>query len=335
MPKHKLKILLTPTYDKTPCDISIRVGDEIIDATVTDKIEYQFDYPDSEWLQLKIHKSGKTKSMADSGQRQELVVERLTLNGFNCYPELFGNFLTIGNPYVSNSTTQTNRMHLNGVWNYRVPLWNLDAVDCFTLGRDMRDTPRDSSIATFGCSFTYGYGLEIEDTWPVFLSSYTGKSVANYGVGGSNNAEILETALQYTKNNKTQDLIFLLCHFSRMQLRDDNEIISGHVQMDWPENKKFREDLENIVKYGETELLFAGQSKAFLEKISLIKKNISGKIFVTTYVEDHYDCLEKLQSKDFVLLPFYKLDKEKKFAIDGHPGKEHNRQFAESIVKYI
>ena len=61
MPKHKLKILLTPTYDKTPCDISIRVGDEIIDATVTDKIEYQFDYPDSEWLQLKIHKSGKTK----------------------------------------------------------------------------------------------------------------------------------------------------------------------------------------------------------------------------------------------------------------------------------
>jgi len=331
---HKLKITLEPLHDSEPCHVSIRINDEVVNQKLETAQEFNFDYADSEWLEFKIHKTGKHKTLVDKKHKQELHITSVTLNGFNCYPEIFGSFTSKDNPYVNESTIQTAKCTLNGIWNIKVPIWRLDGVNGFQLKNKMRDLANDCSIATFGCSFTYGFEMEKTDTWPAQLSQLTGRKVLNFGVGGSNNTEIIENAVYIAKEFNVDDVVILLCHFSRVQLQDGEEVISTNIQMDWP--KKFRHEMDKIINYSETELLFAGQSKSFLEKIKDIRNNINGKIYVSTYIEDHYRCLQMIQNDDFTLLPFFELDKTKEIAIDGtHPGKSDYRHFAKNIVKYI
>ena len=43
-----------------------------------------------------------------------------------------------------------------------------------------------------------------------------------------------------------------------------------------------------------------------------------------------------IQNEDFILLPFFELDKTKEMAPDGdHPGESHYRHFAKKVVKYM
>ena len=340
---HKLKVILEPLHDSEPCHVSIKIKDNVVNQKLTTAGVFEFDYDDSKWLQFEIHKTGKTKALADKGHKQELLVKSVTLNGFNCHPELFGSFATKENPYVNDSTLNTTKCTLNGVWSIKVPIWNLNGINGFDLQSKMRDVAKDCSIATFGCSFTYGSYMDNTDTWPAQLSKLTGRTVLNFGVQGSNNTEIIENALYLTKNYNVDDVVLLLCHFSRLQFKDEDGdvfnkagegVISATLQMKWP--KKFRHEMDKIVNYGQTELLFAGQSKNFLEKIKEIKKHINGKIYVSTYIEDHYRCLQMIQNEDFILLPFFTIDKTMQMAPDGdHPGESHYRHFAKNIVKYI
>jgi hypothetical protein len=98
----------------------------------------------------------------------------------------------------------------------------------------------------------------------------------------------------------------------------------------------FPEQLSKMISHSETSLLFAGQVPYFLNMIDSINSKISGNVYVSTYIEDHYQILEKIKTKDFVLLPFYEMSKDLQLASDGqHPGPEHNRLFAESVVQYL
>ena len=343
MAPHKLKIKLEPLHDSEPCHVSIKIKDSVVNQELNTNCEFEFDYEDSGWLYFEIHKTGKTKTLADKGHKQELIVSKVTLNGFNCYPELFGSFTIKDNPYVDDGTLNTTNCTLNGIWSINVPIWNLDGVNGFDLKSKMRDVAEDCVIATFGCSFTYGSFMDKTATWPAQLSTLTGKKVLNFGVQGSNNTEIIENALYIAKNYNVDDIMLLLCHFNRLQFKDAGGeifnkaaegVISTTLRMKWP--KKFRHEMDKIVNYGQTELLFAGQSKTFLEKIKDIKNNINGKIYVSTYIQDHYKCLQMIQNEDFILLPFFELDKTKEMAPDGdHPGESHYRQFAKNVVKYM
>lgn len=333
---HKLKITLVPIHDSTPCHVCLKVNDKTINQEMQTKQEFVFDYAHSDWLEIEIHKTGKTKDLVDKKHKQELLVENVSLNGFNCFPNLFGQFAVKDNSYLNESLLQTSHLTLNGIWSLKLPLWHLNGINGFDLKNKMRDIPNDCDVATFGCSFTYGNHIDSQATWPAQLSKLSGRKILNFGVGGSNNTEITENALYFTKKYQAHDVVLLLCHFSRLQIKDGANFLSAHVNMTEPQTAYVKNEMQKIVKYGETELLFASQSKYFLEKIKEIKKNIKGKIYISTYIKDHYECLLQIKNDDFVILPFFDMDVSKKMAKDGrHPSEEHYRHFAKNIVQYV
>jgi|TARA_R110000822_G_scaffold153404_1_gene292879 hypothetical protein len=333
--QHSGKISLHTVYDSTPSAITVTVGQEkIFDGELQKAVTLDFQWFDDNSFKIKISKTGKTMAVVKRMHRQEVVVENLSINGFTLHPEKFGEFKSNDNPFVADSTLQTNRLDLNGEWTLDVPLFPLHGIATLRSYKEFRDTLSDSDTACFGCSFTYGTAIEPYNTWPAVLGSSTGRIVKNYGIGGSNNQEIIANALEYVSNYKTNNVILMLCHFCRLQLAKGGQIYNWHPTSDIQDF--FPDQLRQMVNHGETSLLFAGQVPYFTNMIEKIKRNISGNVYVSTYIEDHYKCLEKIAPKDFILLPFYELSKDLQFASDGqHPGPEHNRLFAERISKYI
>jgi len=354
---HRCKVLLNTKYDNHPATIEVIVNKKsIYNEILKNNITLEFDWTEEDFFKIEIKKTGKTLDIVKNLERQEVTVEEVLLNGFSLHPDKFGIFFIKNNPYVKDAQIQSNHLALNGTWTLDVPLFTLKGIPTLTSNKEFRDKVTNSSIACFGCSFTFGSFLEYNESWPAQLSINTRKDVKNYGIGGSNNQEIIANACEYAKKYQTNDVIILLCHFCSLQLIKDNQLhnwqplISRKLQKlikdnqlcNWqPDSdnkfyKLFPKELKKMIDYSETSLLFAGQVPYFLEKIEEIKSNIKGNVFVSTYIEDHYECLKKIDNKNFILLPFYEMSKEFPLASDNfHPGPEHNRLFAESILEYI
>ena len=334
---HKGTISLKTIYDSAPAKIEVIVDKKSIynDFLKKDSI-LNFEWKEEDFFKIEIKKTGKTIDVVKQNHRQEIIVEQLSLNGYSLHPDKFGIFYNKDNSYIKDSQIQSNHLALNGIWTLDVPLFTLKGISTLTPNKTFRDKVSKSSIACFGCSFTFGGGLEYNESWPAQLSFITGKDVKNYGIGGSNNQEIINNACEYVKKYQTNDVIILLCHFCRLQLVKDNQLYNWHPASDNIFYKLFPKELKKMIDNSETTLLFAGQVPYFLQKIEEIKSNITGNVFVSTYIEDHYECLKKIDNKNFILLPFYEMSKEYPLASDNsHPGVEHNRLFAESIVKYL
>jgi len=333
--KHAGKITLQTVYDSSPSVITVTVGQEkIFDGVLKKHVTLDFEWHDDCRFRLHISKTGKTMAVVKREHRQEVVVENLSLNGCNLHPEKFGQFKNIDNPFLADSTIQTNRLDLNGEWTLDVPLFPLYGVPTLNDHKGFRDVLSDSDTACFGCSFTFGSAIEKHQTWPAILASLVNNDVKNYGIGGSNNQEIVANAYEYVSKHKTKNVILLLCHFCRLQIPKGGRLYNWHPTSDMED--LFPEQLSKMISHSETSLLFAGQVPYFLNMIDSINSKISGNVYVSTYIEDHYQCLEKIKTKDFVLLPFYEMSKDLQLASDGqHPGPEHNRLFAESVVQYL
>lgn len=334
---HRCKVLLKTKYDNHPATIEVTVNKKSIYNEILKKnTTLEFDWREEDFLKIEIKKTGKTLDIVKNLERQEVTVEEVLLNGFSLHPNKFGMFYSQDNPYVQDSCTQSNKLYLNGIWILDVPLFNCNGISTLMTNKQFRDKLSDSTMACFGCSYTFGDYLTYNQTWPAQLSLLLGKDVKNYGIGGSNNQEILENASEYVKKYKTENVILLLCHFCRLQLVKNGKPYNWSPQSSNKFYHWFPNQLKKIVNYGETSLLFAGQVPYFLKKMEAIKSQISGNLFVSTYIEDHYECLKKIDNKNFILLPFYEKSNEFPLASDNkHPGPKHNRIFAENISNYI
>ena len=64
-------------------------------------------------------------------------------------------------------------------------------------------------LVTFGCSFTYGAGLEdpVTQSWPAVLGRLTNRTIVNNGNIGSSNLEILSCILDF--NFQKDDLVVI------------------------------------------------------------------------------------------------------------------------------
>lgn len=58
---------------------------------------------------------------------------------------------------------------------------------------------QDKHIVAFGCSYTEGIGLPLEETWTYQLSDLTGNQVINLGTGGGGNDIIYAMNILYSK----------------------------------------------------------------------------------------------------------------------------------------
>jgi hypothetical protein len=336
---HSATLVLNGVHTGPFSFLKIYAQDNLIfEGQAENYMEFNFLYPDTDRFIIKIKKIGKTKEIVDKKLRQEIIVKSLKLNGCDMHADKFGNFFQFDNAYVDDQKNNTNKLYLNGEWSIDLPIFDYKVNHSSLRENNIRDVVTHSDIACFGCSFTYGANLKTNETWPYYLSDkLTGKIVRNYGRIGNSVQEIMSTALEYTKNYNAKSIICLLPHPCRMQLIDPDTkklvtLLPGRSPLI---EKKFPQITKNIVLYGEASLLFAGYVKIFKDIINQIN-SYNKKIYISCYDLEFYQTLESLSIDNITLLPYFERDKKYPFSDDQeHPGKIHNRLFAESTVKYF
>ena len=322
----KVVINLKPTTGLVPPRLRIAInGTEVFDGLLdrTKSIRHEIDLQDR--LNITIHKTGKTKEVVDRKEPQEVLVEEVLLNGFSQHPDKFGIFNQKNNSYVKDQPIEGNEMALNGSWSLNVPIFRQEFVPEF--GQIQRDQFTDTGTACFGCSFTYGHGLEYDQTWPHYLGSDT----KNFGVGGNSISGIVGTAHWYVQNFKCENLVMLLPQFFRLQIEDQkNGLWTFFPFRSDKEDAEAKETIRDIVMFGEPSLMFSGYSNRMKDLLIEIKQKTN--LYLTSYQPDTYEMIDKTMNGVCKILPFYEMSDDFERASDNeHPGPEHNRIFANQI----
>lgn len=326
----QVEIYLNTDIGEVPPHLKIYIGDDVIfDRLLEKDTNLKHETKLSDHLIIKIEKSGKTKSVADSRQPQYVSVEKVLLNGLDQHANFFGRFNQSDNSYIEDQSIEGNSMALNGSWVLDVPVFRQPFLP--DLKYKFRHSFADARIACFGCSFTFGSCLELEETWPSLLS----KDAKNYGVGGSSISSIIGTAVAYLEKHTCEKMAILLPHPCRLQLKDTDGSILTLLPGRTPEvEKKFKQISRDIVMFGEGSLLMSGYALKLVENLKQISKKT--ELYLSSYSQETYDCLPFLNDDLFKILPFYEMSSECEMASDGeHPGPDHNRIFADQIRPII
>jgi hypothetical protein len=77
----------------------------------------------------------------------------------------------------------------------------------------------ENSVACFGCSITWGYGVSEENTWPSMLESKINVPVLNFGLSGLGIDGIYNNLLKSLEYFQFKKIIFLFPTFERRLLR--------------------------------------------------------------------------------------------------------------------
>ena len=338
---NKARLILETVYDQYPPFIEIIVNNKkLFQGNVGKNFDFDFDYPDNKRFSMQIVKNGKTKKMVDNNLRQETHIKSLTLNNCNLHPDKFGIFFTKNNSYLGGRELQTDQLHLNGKWIFDIPLFDIGVGKSSHSNNDNhgpREEHFQTEIACFGCSFTYGVGLENDQTWPKILSNICQKEVGNFGKGGSSIQEILADAYEYCKKYKPKKIVLLLPHPSRVQVKNKQGKLASLMVNNYDKDtiSLYKNLYHNIINYGESSVIFSTYQKIFFEEIKKIF-DLGTMIYISSWASCFYRVLQNFKNNDFTLLPYYFRQKKYSFADDtGHPGPEHNRQFAEKVLKCV
>ena len=321
----QIEILLRTDIGKVPPRIRICIGDDVIfDRFIEKDTELKHQTKLNDHLVMKIEKSGKTKELADSGEHQSVIVEKVLLNGLDLHAGQFGVFHQKDNSYVNDQSIEGNELSLNGSWLLDVPVFRQPFLPD-EVGQ--RQTLSDAKIACFGCSATHGAFLEEDETWPHYL----GSDARNFGVGGNSISSIIGTARRYVDDFRCEKLIMLLPHVCRLQLEHSQDGINTLIPFKFRDLKGDLKALQRkIVLFGEPSLLFSGYLPKAKELLSEI--NNKTELYLSSYQTDTYEFIEKHLNGCGTILPFYKKDENIPLASDNqHPGPGHNRIFADNI----
>jgi hypothetical protein len=333
MNKDKLEIVLDTQFGSMPAHLVVKIDDETVFDDILENSRSLKSYHSlKDHYKIQIRKTGKTLDLVKKHEVQKVVIKDVLLNGLSQHPDKFGRFEQRDNPYVKDTVIQGNELSLNGVWDLELPVFR-QAFETPSLdGKYLRDTFQDTEIACFGCSFTYGWGLDNAESWPYYLSPTRTK---NYAWGGNCIADIVAVAEYYIENYRCDKMLMLLPHPCRLQVKDEDGRLLALLPGRSPQvEKKFPKLNRDIVLYGETSLILSG----YVNVMKDIFKEISQRtrLYVSAYDRDLYQHMIDIKDDTFELLPFYERCKEYKFASDGeHPGPDHNRIFAENISKHI
>ncbi len=317
-----LRLNLSPVYDSVPphCKITC-VGKQLFNGVVSKNIDLEYDIGPFNKFNLEIEKTGKTIEVVKKKEEQILDIKRVTLNGIDLKSNEFGEFEIRANPYVDDARIKTDHLHLNGVWSLNLPSRDLKGdVDLSNI--KLRDSLSDCDIACFGCSQTYGKGLDSDETWPAYLQDITGKVVHNYGVIGSNINEITSLVEHFCKNHKAEIILIYLPHTFRRQIFQEGAV-KQIMTLDH-ENK-------NLIVHGEEHsvAVLAGQFKEWIESITS-----KTKLYFGTYQRSEDQLFRQTALKEY-MMPFLRSDDYPKASDGQHNGKEFNQDFAKNIRNFL
>jgi len=163
-------------------------------------------------------------------------------------------------------------------------------------------------VYTFGCSWTYGWGVEQTETFTHLLGDEN-TAVHNYGAGGTGLDFVVKTLSEvYIPTSTRQIFIITVPHYFRRTWFDDN----GVVYKPW--------ELKEFVDFNEYNNYFY-----FLYQYNFVNKFVGrDKIIWGTWDGD-------LPSEMFdVKFEIYDLVKDKL-----HPGKESHKRYAEKLKNVL
>jgi hypothetical protein len=224
--------------------------------------------------------------------------------------------------------------------------WEYEQFDYMINHLGFRNTeiPKETDIAVFGCSFTFGLGLPIEMIWHTILADRLNTKVANYGVPGASIKTITDLAMIISNHTKINKAIFLLPTYSRMQVAKTSpfedevnylSIIPNHKS---ELCKKYEIEAELLVKSTPDEEMF----KVLRDSVYLVdhifkERNI--KTYFSSWDPDTYEFLTYMDLQG-VLLPDWTSKGMQQATTDLardklHPGPVHQQQFVDKIIDYI
>lgn len=207
------------------------------------------------------------------------------------------------------------------------------------------DQNKDFELGCFGCSVTFGTGLEYKEVWPSLLTqNHLNFSVSGLGVDG-----IYLNLLNGLKKFNWQTTVIVLPNWERKILRF--HLPSGEVTRvpttltsEWAHNhfknwawKTFNRQLSETdrqrwktIYQKNFQSLINGKveeySKKVLTKIVDICEKYERPLYLTSWDEDTYDSLTSFVGSDRILPFFERIDEARDLA---HHGPESHKKWAE------
>ena len=191
---------------------------------------------------------------------------------------------------------------------------------------------QEYDIYCIGCSFTFGIGLETQDTWPELLSKKLDCSVGNYGVPGMSVHGCFRQVLYCLENLDVKKIIVLLPPFERMFYKFKflgNNAYYNYTPMGTENSFSFLDEKTNVNKILKHSKRLG---KRIIQKLVTMNKN-NRNIYITSWFKSVYDCIPE---GDHKLPIFPKLDTFRERASDNqHPHRKHYELFVKSIKPYV
>jgi hypothetical protein len=208
--------------------------------------------------------------------------------------------------------------------------WVTDYTDN-NLNLRIEKNKKNYDIMCFGCSFTYGIGVEKQSTWPYLLGKKLDLSVGNFGTVGMSIHGCFRQLSYCLKNYNTDKIIILLPNFERALYKFNflnnsafYNFTCGSVDKNllyefYDYKKLMMQTLKNSIRNG----------KKFINYFNKLNK----KIYVTSWSSEVYASIPDGKNK---LPQFPPLETFSERATDGsHPHKKHYELFVDSIIPHI
>jgi len=200
----------------------------------------------------------------------------------------------------------------------------------------------DRNIAFFGCSFTFGIGLPVQDLFSTLIGKELGASVLNFGAPGGSFSKAARIYSQVSKYQKLDQVVFVVPHTGRFEvpITHNNAVSMSNMIPNWPFANKDDERMRLKLYEALDDNFLEMETLRNIDHCVSIAKANGTKIYFSSWDMPTYDTLYEHLGKDSgMMLPWFQvveLKTQTGLARDGrHPGPESNRIFATKSLRYL
>lgn len=199
----------------------------------------------------------------------------------------------------------------------------------------------ENSLATFGCSFTFGVGCDDDSLWNNLLAKELNTYHYNFGVAGNSIESMAWLFSIVTRFLKFDKVIFLIPDFLRQyycrEIVNNNFIAFENFLPNFsfksdPQKEAFRQNMLKIStdSYMQYKMIFN------IDKILTIAEQHSITTYFSSWDYVAYDILLKSYGDRLNILPFFYENLGGTKARDGmHPGRVTHAKMAEKFANFI
>lgn len=202
----------------------------------------------------------------------------------------------------------------------------------------------------FGCSFSYGIGVPLENTWPDLVNQYLGQDhkLVNLSIPGcsiSKLSRVLYTTVQYSKPTNvfilfphlSRDEIIVKRENSKTNLPGTDYTVINFIMNYLSDDKELLDYIQTYLKTFELENYKVNAYRSF-QVIKHLTDSLNINLYVSSWCPQTYYMLGHVFDEKSIVPSFnFRHDRDGSlYARDGaHPGKRDHKDFADNLIKCI